>query len=184
MADRWAARLARFEPAPQDARRRVTPRPKKHRGSPTSRSCCLGVNSIRRRKTRPCASRRLFTGRVSVWLLRSSQLQQGGTMAKQFSKPSRSWRTGSSGRSSETGCFYPYATGESRKTLGALNVLSGPCSLRAADVQVRWAEDGSVVGLLISGRSGRRSTQSTALSTPGTTERASGRPCPTALVPL
>jgi hypothetical protein len=52
----------------------------------------------------------------------------------------------------EAGYFYLYATGENRRILSALHVMSGPSSFRAADVEVRWADDGSVVGLFISGR--------------------------------
>jgi len=54
----------------------------------------------------------------------------------------------------ETGYFYLYETSapEGRKVIGALHVLSGPCALRAADVEIRWADDGSVVGLFIQGR--------------------------------
>jgi hypothetical protein len=52
----------------------------------------------------------------------------------------------------EAGYFYLYGNGENKEVLGALHVLSGPCGFRAEDVEVRWAADGSVVGLFISGR--------------------------------
>ena len=54
----------------------------------------------------------------------------------------------------DTGYFYLYETcaPKGRRIIGALHVLSGPCAFRAADVQIRWAEDGSVVGLFIQGR--------------------------------